>query len=100
MFCFFFTKIGADSIDSLVQQRKGGVRTLRIPLWCKALAVKKGASLSCLRRERRKKTNLWIHLDLPDVIVCKEKYMENSKYRPIAISSSTSHRKAISKGIP
>jgi len=70
---------------------------------CNALAVEIGAGLSCLRRERKKETNPWNNLDLPDVFACREKYMENGKseknFRPIAISSSTSHRKAISKDI-
>ena len=41
----------------------------------KAVIVELGAGLSCLRRQLKNETNLWINIDFPDVIVCREKYI-------------------------
>lgn len=40
-----------------------------------AVVVEMGAGLSCLRRQIKNEYNLWINLDLPDVIACREKYI-------------------------
>lgn len=41
-----------------------------------ATVVELGAGLSCLRRQMGNDHNTWVNLDLPDVIACREKYIE------------------------
>ncbi|MCI2156281.1 MAG: class I SAM-dependent methyltransferase [Olsenella sp.] len=41
-----------------------------------ATVVEMGAGLSCLRRQMGNTHNAWVNLDFPDVIACREKYIE------------------------
>jgi len=44
-----------------------------------ATIVELGAGLSCLRKQMNNDTNPWINIDFPDVIACREKYIQNGK---------------------
>ena len=57
-----------------------------------ATIVELGAGLSCLRRQMKNETNLWINVDFPDVIVCREKYIPTGENEKNVISDITDHR--------
>ncbi|OUM58314.1 hypothetical protein PIROE2DRAFT_64495 [Piromyces sp. E2] len=44
-----------------------------------ATIVELGAGLSCLRKQINNDTNAWVNIDFPDVIACREKYIQNGK---------------------
>ena len=58
----------------------------------KACIVELGAGLSCLRRQMGNETNLWINIDFPDVIACREKYIPAGKQEKNIICDITDHR--------
>jgi len=57
-----------------------------------AVVVEMGAGLSCLRRQMGNTRNVWVNLDLPDVIACREKYIEAGANERNIACDLTDHR--------
>lgn len=57
-----------------------------------AVIVELGCGLSCLRRQMKIDHNLWINIDLNDVIVCREKYIPRGENEKNLIADITDHR--------
>lgn len=57
-----------------------------------ALIVELGCGLSCLRRQMKIEHNLWINIDLEDVIACREKYIPTGKNEKNIVADITDHR--------
>ena len=56
-----------------------------------AAVVELGAGLSCLRRQMKNEKNLWINVDFPDVIACREKYIPTGENEKNVVSDITDH---------
>ena len=56
-----------------------------------AVIVELGAGLSCLRRQMGLEENIWINVDFPDVIACREKYIPAGKNERNVVSDITDH---------
>jgi len=57
-----------------------------------AVIVELGAGLSCLRKQMKIEDNDWINIDLPDVIACREKYIETGRREKNIAFDLTDHR--------
>lgn len=58
----------------------------------KAVIVELGAGLSCLRRQIGNETNLWINIDFPDVIACRDKYILTGTLEKNIAGDITGHK--------
>ena len=56
-----------------------------------ATVVEMGAGLSCLRRQTGNTNNVWVNLDLPDVIVCRKKYIPTGEHELNVACDLTDH---------
>ncbi len=57
-----------------------------------AVIVELGAGLSCLRRQMKNESNVWINIDFPDVIACREKYIPAGKLEKNIVCDITDHK--------
>lgn len=57
-----------------------------------AAVVELGAGLSCLRRQMKNERNVWINVDLPDVIALREKYIPSGKMEKNIVCDITDHK--------
>ena len=58
----------------------------------KAAVVELGAGLSCLRRQLGNETNVWINIEFPDVVACREKYIPSGELEKNIACDITDHR--------
>ncbi len=57
-----------------------------------AVVVELGAGLSCLRRQMENETNVWINIDLPDVIACRDKHIPCGKMERNIVCDITDYK--------